>query len=217
MQTLKKKKKGQNVHKIQRCSFYLLILVLLTLFPGKMNSLKVLHCCWIYWSKLFSFSWVGGTVKPKEQEKCPKRKNAVTASHYAHTKKIKFKKPQRNPDWIENEIPKRFLQLRSKETPAKIGEQCFASVRWQLVLLLLSAVALCCQSVKEEGVVSSLCLYFFFSLSHPVIAVTGARAWICVGPSVLCLSRSAGTDTGSSRDVTHRGTRRASWIISVYY
>lgn len=76
-----------------------------------------------------------------------------------------------------------------------------------------SAVALCCPSVgrgwleRLEGVVSSFCLYFFFSIrwiqsrAHGLGSVFGPRDVLLLLPFLFL---SAGMDTGSSRDVTPR-------------
>lgn len=91
-----------------------------------------------------------------------------------------------------------------------------ALVRWQVVLVFLSSpvVLLCCPSRREEGGRSLLSVCTFFLL-HPVDPVTGARASFCVWavrrprPCVLSLPISAGTDTGSSRDVTPLQNKRS--------
>lgn len=84
-------------------------------------------------------------------------------------------------------------------------------VRWQVVLVFLSSpVALCCPSWGEEGSfllslsVLFFCIRWIQSRAHGLRSVFGAVRR--PRPTVLSLSVSAGTDTGSSRDVTRHRT-----------
>lgn len=130
----------------KRCNFYLLVFVEFISWKNEFPQSAPLLLGSV--KQVVFFLPSGRDSQAKRAGIMSIRKNAVTASHYARTQKCK------------NSTTKSGVNQKRDPNKIKIRE---LFVRWQLVLLLLSPVALCCQSVKEEGVVSSFCLYFFFS------------------------------------------------------